>query len=155
MITGFRLEKPDGGDEPFLRRLILDTISLELGADQWPEPMRGQLLDIQVSGRSAVRGRNPDGESRILLLDGEPAGWLFLLAYPEELRIEEVMVAPEHRRKGLARAAIEEVLRQATRDSRPVRLNVNTGNGAAIRLYESLGFRRTGGDQIQHQMEAR
>jgi hypothetical protein len=35
-----------------------------------------------------------------------------------------------------------------------VRLTVNVLNARAIRLYQNLGFRRTGGDGIQHTLEA-
>ena len=38
-------------DEPFLRSLITETIALELGADNWPEPVRDQLLSLQFANR--------------------------------------------------------------------------------------------------------
>ena len=39
-------------------------------------------------------------------------------------------------------------MEEADRRSVPVRLTVNKGN-PAVRLYERLGFRRTGGSEIQ------
>jgi GNAT superfamily N-acetyltransferase len=150
MIIGFRPEAPD--DEPFLRRLIQSTIEEELGASAWPEPMRTHLIGLQCSARNqAVRGRFPEGESRIILADSAEAGWLYTAGLPEVVWLVEVMILPEHRGHGIGSAALRDVIDSA--GARPLRLKVNVANTRAARLYERLGFRRAGGDEVQHLME--
>ena len=54
MILSLRDEEP--GDEGFVRRLVIETVADELGADAWPEPLRSQLLEMQfASRRDAIR----------------------------------------------------------------------------------------------------
>jgi ribosomal protein S18 acetylase RimI-like enzyme len=139
-------------DEPFLRRLITGAISQELGAEYWPEAMRSQLLEIQYSARRlSLRDRFPEGESSIVLLDGEEAGWLFVARLEEEVRLVEILILPESRGKGAGNALVRQLIGSA--GNRPVRLSVDARNTRAIRLYERLGFRRTGGDEVHLLME--
>ncbi|SPE25732.1 putative Acetyltransferase [Candidatus Sulfopaludibacter sp. SbA3] len=150
MTISLRPEQPDDG--PFLRHLITTTISQELGADFWPEPMRSHLLGVQYSARCQFfRDRFPTGESSIILLDGVAAGWLCVAALADEVRLAEIMILPEHRGKGAGTAVIRRVVENA--GDRPVRLSVNALNTNAARLYERMGFRRIGGDEVQHLME--
>jgi ribosomal protein S18 acetylase RimI-like enzyme len=141
-------------DEAFLRRLIVDTVAHELGADAWPEPMRGHLLGIQFEGRrQSQRANYPDAVSEVIEVDGQNAGWIVVVTMPHEVRLVEIMVAAEFRGQGIGSAAIGEVLAAAESAGKPVLLNVNVMNSRAIRLYERLGFRRIGGDEVQHSMQ--
>jgi ribosomal protein S18 acetylase RimI-like enzyme len=147
-----RRETPQ--DETFLRRLIVDTVARELGAEAWPEPMRGHLLGIQFdSRRQSLRANYPDAASDVIEMDGRGAGWIVVATMPHEIRLVEIMVAAEFRRQGIGTAVIGEVLAAAASAGKPVRLQVNATNLAAIRLYERLGFRRIDGDEVQHVME--
>ena len=60
-----------------------------------------------------------------------------------ELHITTIAVRPEYRRRGHARALIGAALAAYPRATY-VHLEVRPTNGAAISLYESLGFRATG-----------
>jgi ribosomal-protein-alanine N-acetyltransferase len=68
------------------------------------------------------------------------SAWLL----PGELHINNVAVAPEHRRQGLARRLLDVVL-AAARDEGAcgATLEVRRSNLPALALYESLGFRMT------------
>jgi ribosomal protein S18 acetylase RimI-like enzyme len=155
MSVQLRPENP-ADDEAFLRRLVMETIALELGADRWPEPMRSHLLNLQYKNRRmGPRAGFPAGESHIILLDGEPAGWIFFANMEHEIHIVEIMVRPEWRSRGVGGDAVRQVCALASAAGKPVRLTVNVLNAGAIRLYERLGFRRVGGDEVQHEMEAR
>ncbi|MGO9261742.1 MAG: N-acetyltransferase family protein [Bryobacteraceae bacterium] len=146
------LRPEETGDEPFLRRLITATITQELGADWWPEPMRSHLLGIQYSARrQSIRDRFPAGQSGIVLVDGAEAGWLYVAKLEDEIRLVEIMLLEEHRGKGAGTELIRQVIETA--GNRPVRLSVNVMNTGAARLYERLGFRRIGGDDVQQLME--
>jgi ribosomal protein S18 acetylase RimI-like enzyme len=141
-------------DETFFRRLILETIGIELGASAWPEPMRSHLLSIQYEGRRrSYRAGYPETESSVIQVDGEDAGWVAVAALPNQVHLAEIMVLPELRGRGIGTAAIRGILATARDAGKPVRLNVNAMNLAAIRLYERLGFRRIDGDEVQHLME--
>jgi ribosomal protein S18 acetylase RimI-like enzyme len=152
MQVARRLEKPQ--DEAFLRRMIIDTVARELGAEAWPEPMRDHLLRIQFdSRRHSIRVNYPDAVSEVIEADGRDAGWIVVMTMPHEVRLVEIMVAAEFRGQGIGSAAIGEVLAVAGIAGKPVRLQVNVTNNKAILLYERLGFRRIGGDEVQHVME--
>lgn len=143
-------------DEAFLRQLIMQSIALELRADLWPEPMRTQLLTMQYQARrTGHRAGFPEGQSHIITLDGEDAGWIFLAEMEHAIHVVEIMLLPELRGRGVGTQAMRYVLELAAQGGKPVTLTVNVLNEGAIRLYERLGFRRTGGTEVQHAMEWR
>jgi ribosomal protein S18 acetylase RimI-like enzyme len=139
-------------DDPFVRALLTDVITLALGASDWPPPLQAQVVAQQVAARhSAVYGAFPAGESRILQADGEDAGWLYFVRLESEIRLVEVIVANRLRGQGVGTAAVRHVIESA--GGLPVRLHVRVSNGAATRLYERLGFRRVAEDQVNLLME--
>jgi ribosomal protein S18 acetylase RimI-like enzyme len=154
MILSLRDEQPV--DEKFVRRLVIETVATELGADAWPEPMRSQLLEMQfASRRNGIRADFQSGRSSIIEADGEDAGWLVVADLEGEVRIVEIMVAASARGRGIGSAVLRQVLERAEHAGKPARLHVNAANMGAIRLYERLGFRRTGGDEVSYLMERR
>ncbi len=141
------------GDEPFLHTLITATLTEELCAWAWPEAMRGQLLELQYRvRRQGVESTYPDSERRLILIDGQPAGWLVVARTAEEIHLVDVAILQQFRGTGAGTALIRELLEESRRTGVPVRLCVNVTNRAG-RLYERLGFRRTGGNEVQHFME--
>jgi len=151
MIVSSRPETAE--DEPFLRRLIMQTITEQLMASSWPEPMREHLLGIQYTARRAAHADLPGRESRIISVDGEDVGWLVVADLEDEVRLVEIMVLSEHRGKGIGSASIDEVLAAAARAGKPARLNVDVLNSRAIALYQRLGFARIGDNEVQQVME--
>jgi len=149
-----RPESPE--DEPFIRRLILETVAGQLGASAWPEPMRSHLLGIQYTARrQSHRVNYPEAASQVIQADGADAGWAVVNTLPDEVRLVDIMVLPELRGRGIGTAVIREILAVGAAAGKPVRLNVDIMNRGAFQLYERLGFRRTGGDEVQHFMECR
>jgi pimeloyl-ACP methyl ester carboxylesterase/ribosomal protein S18 acetylase RimI-like enzyme len=66
-------------------------------------------------------------------------------ATPRRMHLVSMWVDPRHRRRGLARALVDQALRWAVeRQAREVILWVVDGNSSARRLYERVGFRPTG-----------
>jgi ribosomal-protein-alanine N-acetyltransferase len=63
----------------------------------------------------------------------------------DEVHVLNVATAPEHRRRGVARAVMDEVLaRGKARRCTLATLEVRRSNEAALQLYKSLGFRPVG-----------
>ena len=103
--------------------------------------------------RDSVRTNFPAGESLIILFNGQNAGWQYVAKLPDCIHLVEIMIASEFRGKGVGTALLGQLLDASRQSAKPVRLGVNAANTGAIRLYERMGFRRTGGDQIQLTME--
>ncbi len=90
----------------------------------------------------------------VLVLRGAPAPsepWRGVRAYcvyrviVDEMHILNVAVAPDRRRRGLARWLLGVAMRQAARSgSRRALLEVRSSNVGALGLYEGLGFTRFG-----------
>jgi ribosomal protein S18 acetylase RimI-like enzyme len=151
MTISRRPETPD--DQPFIWRLMLERTAQELPLGHLQETLRDQILEMQARLRlSAVRA-NRGAAAGIILADAEPAGWLCVQESENEVRLIEIMVLAQYRGRGIGTAVITELAGTANASHKHLRLRVNSTNGGAIRLYERLGFRRTGGDEVQHEME--
>lgn len=76
---------------------------------------------------------------------GEFAGYASFMAVYESGDVLRVAVYPAFRRKGLARALMQETLAQAAAlGVEKIFLDVRTSNVAAIALYEGFGFEKIG-----------
>ncbi len=78
-------------------------------------------------------------------LDGKIAGYCGGYQSLEEAEITNVAVQKDLRRRGIARALLEEFIRAGTAQGAfAYTLEVRVSNKAAIRLYESLDFQSVG-----------
>ena len=82
-------------------------------------------------------------QSMIARAGGETIGMLLATEYEgSSILIPEVILARNHRGKGIASAMISRLIRDvAKRGDRKITLMVNGQNADAIRLYERKGFR--------------
>jgi ribosomal protein S18 acetylase RimI-like enzyme len=141
-------------DEDFLRELIVQSITMDLGAQAWPESLRNQILEMQYIGRrNAYRANHPDAVSSVILVDGTNAGWVVVDASSDPIHLSEMIVLPELRGRGIATAVLRDILQTASATGQCVQLDVSSTNIVAIRLYERLGFRLVGGDPMHQRME--
>jgi ribosomal protein S18 acetylase RimI-like enzyme len=142
------------GDEPFLRRLAMAVMEAEPGVSGWPAAVRDRLLDMQYEARRRSRRTEFTGAvSRVIQADAVDAGWVVTASLPGEIRVVEIMVSPELRGRGVGTAVMNEVMAEAARLRRPVRLSVDHSNPDANLFYLKLGFERSGGDELRSSME--
>ena len=78
----------------------------------------------------------------VALDDGEVVGYVGSQTVLQEADMMNIAVADSHRRQGIARALVEELIRQL--DAYQLTLEVRESNAAAISLYESMGFQQVG-----------
>ena len=72
-------------------------------------------------------------------------GFLLAWSVADELHLLELASHPEQRRKGFGRALLSALIEHAQRSrKRLLLLEVRRSNHAALRLYESAGFQKTG-----------
>ena len=89
--------------------------------------------------------RQPDATYLVATLDGEVAGFVGLWHVLGEGHICTLAVDPRHRRRGLGELLVLAAMRHAAEiEADVVHLEYRTGNEAAARLYDKLGFVRVG-----------
>jgi ribosomal-protein-alanine N-acetyltransferase len=81
----------------------------------------------------------------VAVLDDEVVGYVGAQIVPDEADMMNVAVSSTHRRKGVARGLILELLDQLKEQGvRSLSLEVRASNSAAITLYDGLGFHQVG-----------
>ncbi|MDY7230685.1 ribosomal protein S18-alanine N-acetyltransferase [Hyalangium rubrum] len=133
------------GRHPFLIRQMTHedmpaVITLEKASfrNPWSPELLRRELDHDWSTILLVEEPLPNGEKHLL---GLAIFWIV----QDEVHVLNVATAPEHRRRGVGRAVMDEVLaRGRHRRCTLATLEVRRSNEAAIGLYKSLGFRSVG-----------
>ena len=79
----------------------------------------------------------------LVALDGETVvGYVGSQTVLQEADMMNIAVADSHRRRGIAKMLVEELIRQL--DAYQLTLEVRASNAPAIALYEALGFLQVG-----------
>ena len=78
----------------------------------------------------------------VALEDGEVVGYVGSQTVLQEADMMNIAVADSHRRRGIAKMLVEELIRQL--DAYQLTLEVRASNAPAISLYEALGFQQVG-----------
>jgi ribosomal-protein-alanine N-acetyltransferase len=85
----------------------------------------------------------PAGHCLAAVHGGTVGGYLVCSRYAEVWHLMNVAVAPEQRRRGIARALMDELLAKLPPKAQ-ITLEVRRSNAPAIAMYESLDFRAAG-----------
>lgn len=129
------------GDQDALRRLILDGLR-----EHW-----GEAFDATVNpDLSDFVAKYLDRGAEVVVIesDGEIVATGTLIAGDDAAgRILRMSVSASHRRQGLARGLVEELIRRARRRGMSeVRVLTDTPWTSAIELYVACGFTQLGSD---------
>lgn len=112
---------------------VVAEIEQRVFSDPWSVPFfQGELDSPQTYARIAER-------------EGRLAGYSLAWLGEGEGHLGNIAVIPEARRHGVARALLEDLLREAhARRVRAITLEVRVSNDAAQGLYQAFGFRVAG-----------
>lgn len=80
-------------------------------------------------------------------MDNRPIGRMIVAREDQELRLVDIALLAEHRNSGIGTRLIQELIAEAAKVGKPLRLQVLKSNPAA-RLYSRLGFLRMGDDDL-------
>jgi ribosomal protein S18 acetylase RimI-like enzyme len=129
-------------DAEFLLAVYASTREEELAVVPWTPAERAAFLRMQFEAQDRFwREQRPDAVFAVILVDGEPAGRLYVDRRPEEIRIVDIALLPDHRAMGVGTLLIRRILDEGIASGRPVSIHVERGNRARA-LYERLGFRQ-------------
>lgn len=128
-------------DQGFLFRVYASTRDDELARVDWDEVQKERFMRMQFDAQDTYYRENyPGYEFWVILVDGHPAGRLYIHRRPAEIRIMDIALLPGFRRQGIATKSLAEILAEGERKKLPVTIHVERYN-PALKLYERLGFR--------------
>jgi len=145
--------RPEGpADEPFLLEVYAGARAGELDALDWPAATREAFVRTQFRAQQqGYHAAYPDAQFAIILTGNQAVGRIVVHRAEKEFRLVDIALLPAHRGRGIGTALVQRLLREAAAAGKPVRLSVLKGQ-RAFRLYQRLGFEKTGEDAARVQM---
>ena len=129
-------------DRGFLQRLYASTRADELAVVDWTDEEKERFLGFQFGAQhDYYREQFPAARFDVVLVDGEPAGRLYVDRREDEIRLIDIALLPQYRRRGIGGELMRRVLDEGRRAGLPVQIHVEHNN-PAMRLYNRLGFRK-------------
>jgi ribosomal protein S18 acetylase RimI-like enzyme len=139
---GVELRDVVPADRPFLRDVYASTRWDELAPTGWTDAEKNAFLDQQFAAQDAHYTGNYEAVTySVIVVDGFPAGRLYVARWPDEIRIVDVALLPSARGKGVGTSLLRELIDEAAAAGKRVTIHVERENPAR-RLYERLGFVR-------------
>lgn len=127
-------------DRSFMLQVYAGVREPELEASGLPREQWGPFIAQQFEAQSQAYANYRDTSFDVILVDGEPAGRLIVARWPEELRVVDIALLPQHRGRGVGGELMRSLLAEA--DERGVKASIHVERfNPALRLYTRLGFR--------------
>jgi GNAT superfamily N-acetyltransferase len=140
-MSAYSLRPIEPTDMETLFRVYASTRVEELSVVAWSDEQKEAFLRQQFEAQHAHYQQHYTGASfDVILVEGRPAGRLYVGRWAREIRMVDIALLPEHRGQGLGAAIVGDLLEEGRRSGKPVSIHVERYN-PALRLYERLGFR--------------
>jgi ribosomal protein S18 acetylase RimI-like enzyme len=140
-------------DMDFLHRLYATTREDELKQVDWTPEQKVMFVSHQFHAQHQYWQENyTDTSWDLIVADGQPIGRLYVARWPDDIRIVDIALMPEHRGGGVGTRLLREVLAEGDATGRKVSIHVEIYNPAR-RLYERLGFVQAGDRGVYLLME--
>lgn len=144
LLSRVRLRVAVPDDHEFLVAVYAASRARELDQVAWPPGQRDAFVRMQYDAQDRhYRAAHPRGRFDVVEVEGRPAGRLYVDVRPDDVRIVDIALLPEHRGRGIGSALIAQVLAEAAEQGRTASIHVEVHNPAGA-LYERLGFRAAG-----------
>ena len=141
-IPGLIFRSIADADLPFLQTLYASTRQEEMAQTAWNSEQITDFLALQFRAQHAHYQKHyPKARFDLILMGKQAIGRLYLDNWPDEYRLIDLAFLPEYRNRGFGTQLLREILAQATRQNKAVRLHVEHFN-PALKLYQRLGFRQ-------------
>jgi ribosomal protein S18 acetylase RimI-like enzyme len=149
------LRASSGADGEFFYSVYASTRTEELARVPWTTEERERFLRQQFHAQDhAYRNNYPGAEFLIIVVGGKDAGRLCVHRRPGEIRIMDIALLPDFRRRGIGTELLKQLLQEGEVTSRNVTIHVEVFN-SAMRLYQRLGFSKAAENGAYYLMEWR
>ena len=141
------------GDEEFRYRVYASTRTDEMALVDWSAEQKAAFLRMQFQAKAThYRAYYPHAEYQVIQReDTVPLGRLIVDRANDSILIVDIALLPEYRNAGVGTSIIQQLMAEATSRQRPILLHVEVFN-PAMKLYNRLGFVKTGEQGIYHEM---
>jgi ribosomal protein S18 acetylase RimI-like enzyme len=127
-------------DEPLLYQMYASTRLEEMSRVAWPPDQKAAFLRMQFDAQHRhYQQHYAQATFDMVLVDGEPAGRLYVARGRDEIRIIDITMLPAWRNRGVGSGLILALQREAASGHTTLTIHVERDN-PAMRLYERLGF---------------
>jgi GNAT superfamily N-acetyltransferase len=149
------LRPAQDADRELLYRVYASTRDRELAVLDWDDSQKSAFLRMQFDAQDRYyHDTLIDTTYDVVLIDGEPAGRLYVGRWPDEIRVVDIALLPEHRGQDIGTVLLQSVLAEGAATGRRVTIHVEHMNPAR-RLYGRLGFQLVEDQGIYLFMERR
>jgi ribosomal protein S18 acetylase RimI-like enzyme len=143
-------------DEIFLYDLYAAVRGPEFDQAPIDASQKEHLLRIQFRGQmSSYAQMFPNSCCHVVMLDGKPAGRLWVAPLEGELHLVDIALHPSLQSKGIGSVLIKRLQEEATRARLPIRCMVLRLNPGSLRFHRRLGFNIVREDQMYYFLEWR
>ena len=145
-VAGLILRPETEEDLEFLYHLYASTRADETALLDWTEEEKESFLRMQFSAqRGYYREHYRESRFDVIEREGEAIGRLYVARWPDDIRVVDIALMPEHRGQGVGGGLMRALLEEAAVAGKSVSIHVEVDN-PALRLYERLGFQAKGED---------
>ncbi|MFT4940965.1 MAG: ribosomal protein S18 acetylase RimI-like enzyme [Paraglaciecola sp.] len=135
---------------------IIREIWCETNADFLGLEYEGPIVDLmllQFSAKMAqYQTQYPNLQQRIAYFQKKASGYIMWSLENDELVVVDIAVLTAYQRKGIATELLQQCIKTANQNKKPVRLTVTRDN-PAISLYLRMGFTIVSSNHVHHQMQ--
>jgi ribosomal protein S18 acetylase RimI-like enzyme len=109
---------------------------------EWPAGQREAFLHWQFDlQRKEYDARFPNARYQIVIIDGEPAGRIWIGQDDEEIRLLDIGILPQFQNRGAGTLLLKNLIAESAASGKTLRHMVFVLNDNAHRFYERLGFK--------------
>jgi ribosomal protein S18 acetylase RimI-like enzyme len=136
-----RLQPVAERDLPLLLKIYSSTREEEMKLTGWTDEEKAEFLQMQFNLQHQYYQMNYSKASYDkVIYQGKEAGRFYVDRRGDEIRIVDIALLPEFRRKGIGRRLMRSIMEEGLKKGIPVSLHVERFN-PALEFYERLGFR--------------
>ncbi len=140
--SGVSLRPVTDADQEFLIGVYANTRAAELAQVDWDESQKDAFIRWQFQmQKQEYDARYPSVRYDVILVDGVPAGRIWVGVDDAQIRLLDIAVLAEFQNRGVGTQLLRQLMEEATRTNKVLRHMVFVLNDNAYRFYERLGFR--------------